>query len=478
MGLDNRAFLRGMDEVERVTNETTRRMVARHRTQIDDNKRREWQQARRRQKFQQDFARGWQVATVAAAAGIATVVSTLDAAADRSPVIRRQLDDISAAAKEMRANIGEDLFGLGGPGMADAIRNLERIRSVAVDFTNAAFGGIASLFSGGGLTSGFVDSMANSAQLRADREADRMRRLRFEQEQNLIQMRLQLRAGVGGDVTAQRQLQARTDRDRINAAAANGGLSRAGIDELRTLIRTLRDNALASMRSVRLGDERDAIELGRAELNAEKSRTRNPFGTGAQEQLELLRKRIELRKQSLRIQKDELLSEEEKASILQQLQRLYGEQTRARIEAIRREANERRRARDNRVSDSLAGDRIGRLRATGQGRLAEVESLFLGFQQRRRDLENDRELTGEQRGSLLSSGASLLRAQLRELRRGRIDTFIEAGLAGGAALRRQILGADGTGGAADSPIVSRIDEIIERMDRIITGGGTTAVAAP
>ncbi len=475
MGLDNRAYLRGMDEVERVTNETTQRMVRRHRTQVDDMKRRERDHARARAKMQQDFARGWQVATVAAAAGIATVVTSLDAAAQRNPVIKRQLDDISNAAREMRANIGEDIFGLGGSQFDETIQGLDRMRTKVVDLMAAAG---SALFSGKRFGVAFAESMSNSAAVEAARRNSTLRTQRFEQEQNLINLRLQMQASIGNDADARRQLQERGDRDRINREAAGGGLSRTGVAELRSLVRALRETALATQRNIRLGDERDAIALGRAELDAQTASLRDPFNTRPQEQLELLRRRIDLRRQQLRIQKDEVLSEEEKVSILKDLNRLYGEQTRARIEIIRRENLARRRARDNRVSDSIASDRVGILRATGQDRLAEVESLYLGFSQRRRDIENDESLTGSQRESLLGSGAGLLRAQLSRLRRGSLSTVLEAGLAGGATLRRQILGADGRDDSG-SPVISRIDTIIEKMDELIGGGGTaTAVAAP
>ena len=106
-----------------------------------------------------------------------------------------------------------------------------------------------------------------------------------------------------------------------------------------------------------------------------------------------------------------------------------------------------------------------------------MESLFLSFSQRRREIETDNALDGSQKERLLSSSAKLLRAQLGKLREGGLDRVIEAGLAGGATLRRQILGVDGQNGT-QSPVVQRIDTIIQMMDRLINKGGTTAVAAP
>lgn len=463
MGLDNRAFLRGMDEVERVTDETTQRMARRHRTQIDDMKRRERAQDRRRAKMQQDFARGWQVATVAAAAGIAAVVTSLDAAAERNPVIAQQLGQISSAAREMRANIGEDIFGLGGSKVDDAIRKFEELRGTVVDFVAVTRMGA---------------SASEVAAVNAARAADRQVAIALRQARNFNQVQLELRSAIGGDSDARAMLMGRRDNQMINSAAQDAGLTRTQVQELRMLVSMLRVTERTNRSRSFLQDERQGINLRRAQLAADSEAQRNPLSTASRERVVHLEREIELRKEKRRIDQMDFLTETQRVELLQETSRLIGEQSRARIEAIRNAARERIRAARVRTSDHLANDQIGMLRANNQSRLAEVESLMLGFTQRRRDIENDRDLSGAQRRSLLESGAGLLRAQLERLRRGGIDTVIEAGLAGGATLRRQILGAGGRDDS-QSPVISRIDQIIEKMDVIISGGTAgVAVAAP
>lgn len=463
MGLDNRAYLRGLAEVEKETSESTRRLMVKHRTQIDDSNRREWEQARRRKKFQQDFARGWQVATVAAAAGIASVVTTLDAAAQRNPVIAQQLGQIGAAAAEMRANIGEDIFGLGGSGLDEAIRKVEQLRGVVVDFVAVtAFGG------GGG----------HVAAVNAARAADRQVAIATEQARNFNELQLELQASIAGDQSARETLLGRRDDRRINQAAADQGLTRQQTQELRELTGRLREQIRSEGADSFLEAERERLELARMELRADGFNRLNPNDPQRDIDVELLRQKLEITKATARINANELLNEEQRLQLIKETTSLIEDQSLARVEALKREANERKTRIQNRFSDRIADDRIGVLRATGQGGLADVESLFHGFQQRRREIESDSELNNFQRNSLLTSSANLLRAQLAQLRNGRTEAFLEAGLAGGATLRRQILGADGTGGGGDSPVVQRIDEILEKMDQMILGGGAVAVAAP
>lgn len=465
MGLDNRAYLRGMDEVERVTDTTTRRMAQRFRTSVDDQNRRERDQAKRRREFQRDFAKGWQVATVAAAASIAFMATSLDAAAERNPVVAKGLSDVASAAKDLRADIGEDLFGLGGSGVDDAIRGLGRLRSAIVD----------TLASANPNESIYAVNDALDAQREVARAIDRAK--------TYNQLVLELKSSLGSDTESADQLALRAIRERISGFADGQQLSTEQRQQLRDLAESLHTRRI-EQRGQRAADttrdELDRLRIEREKLMAGISERYDPYDTSGRQRVIELEHELRLRQQIRSINQNELLTAEQKRQLVADTTTTLARQRDEQLHLLRLETERAKRQAELRFKDQLRSDRITLLRLGNQRGLADAEQVQLDFDQRERDISADDSLTYEQKRQLLVSSARLARARLLESRREDGGSLIEAGFAGGATLRRQVLGAGGNGAEASSPLVAGVNSIIDKMDRIIeiNSKATTAVAAP
>lgn len=455
LGLDSRGYSRGLDKSVDQARVAARKIRTTFETQDEKARRRERKRERERRDQIRTFQRGWQVAAVATAAGLASVATAMDAAADRSPVYRQQLEEISRASQSLRADIGEDLFGLAGPNASQGIRNLAEIRKQLVN-------GLLGFRSPAGA--------AHAATIDAARAAEASVARALDAYKSFDQLRKQLRA-QDGDRDAIVSLSVRGINRRVAAYADEHGLDSRQRKELRDLAHGVRERAGDRF----FEDEEDRIRLQRGRVRAQETRgisiderERRQIGVAYFEKLDEERHAVR------RINQNELINERQRLELIKQTKDAIEERYRVRLDEIKAIAQERRIAANERYHDRLQDIKIERLRANNQGRLADAERIRFDFELRRREIQRDNDLSEQRKQTLIAAEAGLASRLLRRLSDGERPEGISAGLAGGATLRRQILG--GGEGRGQSPLVGRVDEIIELLTRF-TNGQTQANVA-
>lgn len=459
MGLDLRGYTRGLDQSVDEARAAARRIRIQFETEGEKTYRKEREAARERRHQQREFAKGWRIATVAAAAGLAFVATSMSAAAERSPEVARDMERMRDAVKDLRADIGEDLFGLFGRNGDEGINWVRRMRNEAVDL-------FATVFSG--FDRGHVNAVNAVNEMR--RELDRAHRSAMA----FREFELKLLA-ESGDREAAAQLIERAAKRRISEFGAANGLDRAQMEELRRISRGL----LEQQRAADAVRREEAFSgsflkgaIDRARLNADQTAGTSPREHDRNRKLEItLREQMELLRGIAAIRDNDLLSTGEKVVLERQITQTIRERAQLERDRVDREREAQQRDAFFLRRDSLEQNRIEILRLRRQGGMADADQIRFDYEREKRAIDENTQLSFEQKNEMIESLNELARERIKAARERGGGEGIEAGLAGGATLRRQIMGSQDS----DGPVAGRLDSILEflRNDLKVT---VTAVA--
>lgn len=446
-GIDTKAFSQGLDRSVR----TARRAADRMGRTFENRMERVQRTARRVSRFvQRNWSRAFQLAGVGAAAGIAAMLLSLNVAAERSLRVQHTLDGIKSSWSNMVEDIGREVSLGDAIGLGEAIDGLNEFRK---DFSDGFFNG---------LTFGiFSDNIkASRAFLEREKAMDRqLESLRaFEDQRDTL---LAQGGGTAGREAADRLARrrftqgldpnlTRTQRLELLALHDQGVSSRNAASDAEAAAKaaSTRDrNASAFGGSIRRFQSMIA-EAGATDLTG---RVRAARLGAMHEEIEAIEQ----------IRALEGITETQRTDLINLARTAIETRTEARIKEFEEADKRERRQATTRRRESDQERKIADLRARGSTRIADAMQEELETRREIREILEDENLSAQQKAeSIRGIGSSASGRLGRLLTPGRV---LEAGFAGDAATRAQILGPGPGGASGESPTVAGIKELNETV---------------